>query len=67
MQKPTEVPAREAEKKRGDTSLEGWDNDLITRFDIYLGQILRVGRKRKRALREQSDKSSGVGGSDSAR
>jgi hypothetical protein len=67
MQKPTEVPVRKPEKKRDDTSLEGWDDDLIARFEIHLGQILRVGRKRKRALREQNDNSSGVGGSDSAR
>jgi hypothetical protein len=58
MQKPPEVPDRKAEKS-GDINLEGDDNDLITRFEICLGQILRAGRTRKRAVREQNGKSTG--------
>jgi Mn-containing catalase len=57
MQKLTEVPVCKPEKNSGNTSLDECDNNLIARFEIYLGQILRVGRKRKRALRE-NDRSS---------
>jgi hypothetical protein len=66
MQKLADVPDYKPEKKRGDIIPEECDNDLMTRFEIYLGQIMRVGRTRKRALRGQNDKSSGVGGNDSA-
>jgi hypothetical protein len=58
MQKPPEVPDRKPEKS-GDTNLEGDDNDLIMHFEICLGQILRAGRTRKRAVREQNKKSTG--------
>jgi hypothetical protein len=61
MQKPPEVPDRKPEKS-DDTNLEGGDNDIIARFEISLGQILRVGRTRKRAVREQNDKSTGSAG-----
>jgi hypothetical protein len=55
MQKPPEVPDRKPEKS-GDTNLEGDDKELITRFEICLGQILRAGRTRKRAVRERNEK-----------
>jgi hypothetical protein len=61
MPKPPEVPDRKPEKS-GDTNLEGDDKELITRFEICLGQILRVGRTRKRAVREQNEKSTGPAG-----
>ena len=62
MQKLTEVSNCKPERKSDDTSLERSDNDLITRFETCLGQILRVGRTRKRAAREQNDKLTGSAG-----
>jgi hypothetical protein len=64
MHKPTQVPNTEPETKNGDTGPEAYDNDLIMHFEKRLGQILRAGRTRKRARREQNDKSNGVGGND---
>jgi hypothetical protein len=61
MQKPPEVPDRKPEKS-GDTNLEGDENDLVTHFEICLAQILRVGRTRKRAVREQNEMSTGSAG-----
>jgi hypothetical protein len=54
MQKPPEVPDRKPEKSDR-LNLEGTDNDLIARFEICLGQILRLagcGSARARAERQ---------------
>jgi hypothetical protein len=60
MQKPPEVSDPEPEKQDSDTSSEPYNDDLIAQFKIRLGQLLRVGRSRKRPTRKQNDKSNGV-------
>ena len=63
MQKVHEVPDPEPEKQDSGTSSELYNDDLIAQFELCLGQILRVGRPRKRP-RKQTDKSNGVGKND---
>ena len=63
MPKLPEVPDSEPEKQDSDTSSDPYNDDLIAQFELCLGQILRVGRPRKRPLK-QTDKSNGVGGND---
>jgi hypothetical protein len=60
MQKLPEVRDPEPEKQDSDTSSEPYNDDLIAQFKSRLGQLLRVGRTRKRPTRKQSNKSNGV-------
>ena len=53
MQKLPEVRDPESEKQDSDTSSEQYDDDLIAQFKSRLGQLLRVGRTRKRPTRKQ--------------
>ena len=53
MQKLPKVPDPESEKQDSDTSSEQYDDDLIAQFKSRLGQLLRVGRTRKRPTRKQ--------------
>jgi hypothetical protein len=64
MQKLPEVPDPEPEKQDSDTSSELYNDELIAQFKVRLGQLLRVGRPRKRPTRKQSDKLNGVGRND---
>jgi hypothetical protein len=64
MPKLPEVPDSEPEKQDSDTSSEPYNDDLIAQFKSRLGQLLRVGRTRKRPTRKQNNKSNGVGGND---
>jgi hypothetical protein len=60
MQKLPEVRDPEPEKQDSDTSSEPYNDALIAQFKSRLGQLLRVGRTRKRPTRKQSNKSNGV-------
>ncbi len=64
MQQLPEVPDSGPEKRDSDTSSELYNDDLIAQFKSRLGQLLRVGRPRKRPTRKQNDKSNGVGKND---
>jgi hypothetical protein len=64
MQKLPEVRDPEPEKQDSDTGSEPYSDDLIAQFKSRLGQLLRVGRPRKRPTRKQNDKSNGVGRND---
>ena len=63
MRKVHELPNPELEEEDSRTSSELCNDDLIAQFELCLGQILRVGRTRKRPLK-QTDKSNGGGGND---
>lgn len=64
MQKLPEVPNSEPEKQDSDTSSELYNDDLIAQFKSRLGQLLRVGRPRKRPTRKQNNNSNGVCSND---
>jgi hypothetical protein len=64
MQRLPEGPDPEPEKQESDTSSEPHSDDLIAQFETRLGQLLRVGRTRKRPTRKQNGKSNGLGRND---